>query len=120
MIYGTQDTLYLRQLVQATRNSYKACGYQQITVDGTVQSLTLPSNAIYALMSLESSATGIAVRYLELGSSITAYTPTTALGIGKSTLDVWDVVDTANLVNFRITQAQAGTHTLNIQYYSFE
>ena len=51
MVGGTENLLYLRQLLQATRNSYKACGYQQITVDGTVASLTIPTGAVYALMS---------------------------------------------------------------------
>jgi len=117
MVGGTENLLYLRQLLQATRNSYKACGYQQLTVDGTVASLTIPTGAVYALMSLESSATGVAIRFLELG---TKTPPTTTTGMGRSNLDTWDIVDTANLNNFRVVQAQAGTHTLNIQYYSFE
>ena len=82
MVGGTENLLYLRQLLQATRNSYKACGYQQLTVDGTVASLTIPTGAVYALMSLESSATGVAIRFLELG---TKTPPTTTTGLLVST-----------------------------------
>lgn len=116
MVGGTENLLYLRQLLQATRNSYKAIGQEEITVS-TIKSLTVPTNAVYALISLESSATGVAIRYLELGDKTV---PTSTVGLGKSSLDTWDVVDTANLVNFRAIAAQAGTHVLHVQYYAFQ
>ncbi len=114
-VYGTPQIWLLEKLLQATRNSYKACGQEEITVS-TIKSLTPPANAVYALISLESDATGIAIRYLELGA---VTPPTSTVGLGKSNLDTWDVVDTANLVKFRAIAAQAGTHVLHIQYYSF-
>ncbi len=113
-VFGTQQLWYLKELVRATRNSYKALGYQQLSVGASAVNLTLPDGAVYALISLESDATGVAIRFLELGDKTL---PTTTTGIGRSNLDAWDVTDTANMINFRAIQAQAGTHTLNIQYY---
>ncbi len=118
MVFGPENLLYLNKLLQATRNSYKACGYEQLTVAGTaVGFASIPANAVYALVSLESDATGIAIRFNELGPTTL---PTTTTGMGRSNLDAWDVVDTANISRFRAVQAQAGTHTLNIQYYAFQ
>ncbi len=117
MAFDTENNLYLRQLLQATRNSYKACGYEQLVVAATaVGFASIPANAVYALISLTSDATGAAINYLELGKHTL---PTTTTGLPKSSGDYWDVVDAANLVGFRAVQAQGGTHTLNIQYYAF-
>jgi hypothetical protein len=113
-VFGTQNLWYLKELVRATRNSYRALSYQQLVVAGTAVALTVPAEAVYALISLESDATGVAIRFLELGAKTL---PTTTTGIGRSNLDAWDVIDTSNLINFRVVQTQAGTHTLNIQYY---
>jgi hypothetical protein len=115
MVNNTRESVYLLQeLARLAKNSYQAIGYEQITVTSSVSSLTIPTGALYALITVESSATGIAVRYLELG---TKTVPTTTTGLGRSTGDAFDVSGSQNLNNFRAVQAQAGTHTLNVQYY---
>lgn len=112
-----QTKEYIKELVRLTKYNLTAIGYEKLTVDGTVKSLaSIPATAKYAEVTLESGATGVAVRYLELGGSGTQ--PSTTAGIGKSDLDMWDVHGQHNLVNFRITQAQAGTHNIYVQYYS--
>jgi hypothetical protein len=93
-------------------NDWRAISNQQLTVDGTVAKLTVPTNAKYALIVPESSATGTAIRYWLDGSI-----PTTTEGIPRGNLDAFDIVEKQNLENFRITQAQAGTHNLQVQYF---
>jgi len=110
--YGNQSKSYLSSLVRQSLNSFKAFSYQAITVDGTVNNLTVPVGAKYAFLVFESSATGIAARYLETSQS----TVSTTLGLALSNLDRFDITDAQNLVSFQITQAQAGTHTLHVQY----
>lgn len=102
---------YLKELLQLTRYNMVACGYQKLTVDGTVKSLTIPTGARYALCVLQSSIATPAVRYLEYG------TPSSTDGIPRSDLDAFDIQGAQNLTNFKVTQAGAGTHTLHIQYY---
>lgn len=119
-VYANQQLYYLKELVRATKNSYKAIGYEKLTVAGSVVSLaSVPAKTVYALVTLESDATGVAIRYNELGAK-TSLNPTTTDGLGKRDGDYWDIVDAANVQNFRAIQAQAGTHTLHIQYYGFE
>lgn len=102
---------YLKELLQLTRYNMVACGYQKLTVDGTVKSLTIPTGARYALCVLQSSIATPAVRYLEYG------TPSSTDGIPRSDLDAFDIQGAQNLANFKVTQVGAGTHTLHIQYY---
>ena len=117
MPLADNNKLYTEELVKLARKSLKAIGWQSLTVDATSGgvSLTIPSGAIYAFMVVESSATGTAIRYLECGNSVQAVS--TTVGIPRSNLDVFDVQGSENLINFRAIQAQAGTHTLSIQYY---
>lgn len=111
-----QDKFYSAELVRIAKQNLIAIGYQKLTVDNTASgvSLTVPDNATYALVEVESSATGIAIRYLETGPK---FTVTSTDGIGRSNLDGFDIHGAQNLTNFRAIQAQAGTHTLHIQYY---
>lgn len=111
--FGNQSKSYLSLLVRNAINGFKAFSYQALTVDNTVKQLTIPTDAKYALMTLESTATGVAARYLE---TLQTAVSTTA-GLALSNLDRFDVTDAQNLSQFQITQAQAGTHTLHIQYY---
>ncbi len=109
----------LRELIQISRSNLKAIGWQSLTVDATVGgvSLTLPTNANYALIVVESTIVGSpAIRYLECGNTVQAVS--TTVGIPRSNLDAFDVVGTENLTNFRAIQVAGGTHTLSIQYYS--
>ncbi len=104
---------FLRQIKQSALNSFKACGYEAITVNNTIKRLTVPTDAKYALMKLVSTATGNAANYLETGSVAV----TTSVGMPISDGTVFDVTDTQNLASFQIIQSQAGTHTLHVQYY---
>lgn len=105
---------YLKKIKQSTVNSFKACGYQQLTVSGSMQKLTVPTDAKYALIIVESSETTLIVaRYLEVGS------PTVVAGTGLPLKDgnVFDITDTQNLVGFQVIQEAGYTTKLNIQYY---
>jgi len=111
--FGNQSKSYLALLARYANNSFKAFSYERITVDGTVKNLTIPDGAKYALMVLESDVTGVAARYLEtLQTTVTA-----DFGLPIENGSGLDVTDTQNLSQFQITQAQAGTHYLHVQYY---
>lgn len=106
---------FLKQIKQATLNSFKACGYEAITVTTTAQFLTVPAGARYALMKLVSSGTGDAANYLEFRLPVTA-----SAGLPISDGTVFDVTDTQNLVGFNIIKTTAGaafTTVLHVQYY---
>ncbi len=103
----------LRKILVNAQNYPRAIGYQKLTVDSTAIGFTIPTGATVALCELESSATGIAARYREDGG-----TPTTTDGIGRSNLDAFEVLGSNNLLEFKIVQAQGGTHTLHITYYA--
>ena len=114
MVRSDQSKSYLSELVSLSKRNLVAIGYQQITITGSISSFTVPADAKYALCVLESTATGIAVRYLALGGLTL---PTTTTGLPRSTGDSFDVQGAQNLTNFRAIQAQAGTHVLNVVYY---
>lgn len=96
--------------------SLKACGYQKLVIDGaSAQALTVPTEASYAEIRLESDVTSsIPVRYLMLGATTP---PTTTDGLALNHLDFFDVPDGDNLRNLRFIEASNGVHTLHIQYY---
>lgn len=114
MNYSDQVKDYLKQLLQLTRYNLVACGYQKLTVAGAAVSLTIPTDARYALVVLQSNITTPAIRYLELGGGTL---PTATDGIPRSDLDAFDIQGAQNLTNFRAIQVGAGVHTLHIQYY---
>jgi len=103
---------YLRELVRQGLNDLEAFGYQKIVVDGTVQSLTIPTDAKIAVMSLVSTITSGPAVWVRYDAN-----PATGGGQPFYNGDRWNVVDAKNLVNFKITQDSAGTHTLYIEYY---
>ena len=113
LLNGDQSKSYLFGILQAALNGFKAFSYEAITVDNTVKTLTIPTGAKYAFMVLESDATGIAARFLQTKQT----TVSTTAGLALSNLDRFDVTDAQNLSQFQITQAQAGTHTLHVEYY---
>lgn len=113
LINGDQSKSYLSKVLQQALNGFKAFSYEAISVDNTVKNLTIPTDAKYALCVLESDATGIAARYLETKQT----TVSTTAGLALSHLDRFDITDAQNLSQFQITRAQAGTHTLHVQYY---
>ena len=114
MEFGNQSKSYLSELNRITKYNLIACGYEQLAVTGSVASLTVPINARYALIEVESSISTPSIRYLELGSKTL---PTTSTGIRRSDGTAFDVTGYQNLLNFRVIQTGAGTHKLNIQYY---
>lgn len=107
-----------RQLLTAIRNKKDliAMGYQKLVVSGaSAQALTVPSEASYAEIRVESSVTAsIPLRYLMLGA---ATEPTTTDGLALSHLDFFDIPNGDNIRNFRVIEVTAGTHTLHVQYY---
>ncbi len=113
-LFGNQSKSFLAELVRLNKYNLLAFAYQKLTVTGTVASLTVPTGATYAMISVESSITTPAIRYLEIGDKVP---PTTTDGIVRSHLDAFDVTGFSNLQNFRAIQVGAGTHTLHIQYY---
>jgi hypothetical protein len=106
---------YLRELLQIQRHSLVACGYEKKTVIGTASGLgSIPTDATFAIIKLESNKTGYAVRFLETGTQPLV---TTTDGIGFADGDTWDITNRQNLENFRCIEAIAGTNTLHVQYY---
>lgn len=92
-----------------------AIGYEKLSVTDTVKSLTIPSEATYAELRLESDVTAsVPVRYLILGNDTL---PTSSNGMALNHLDFFDIDNRTNLVNFRVVRTTAGTHTLHVQYY---
>lgn len=105
---------YLIELIRLLKRNYNACGYENLTVAGTAVSLTVPAEAKYALIVVESSIATSAIRYLELGPKTL---PTSSVGLPRSNGDAFDVTGYQNLTNFRAIQVSAGTHNLCVQYY---
>lgn len=104
----------LHELLRLTKYNLIAVGYQKLTVAGTAVSLTIPTDANFALITVESDLTTPAIRYLQL-ADVTL--PTSTTGMPKSNLDSFDIHGYQNLVNFRAIQVAGGTHALNIEYY---
>lgn len=103
-------------LSEISKSPLRACGGQKLTVDATAGGvlLTIPTDAKYALVVVESDVTATAaIRYFE--STVTAVTA--SIGIPRSHGDAFDISGGDNLAGFRAIQTGAGTHALNIQYY---
>lgn len=115
LLSGDQSKSFLAELIKINKNNLVACGFEKLTVAGTVvKFLNIPTNATYALIEVESSIATAAIRYLELGDKTP---PSTTDGIARSNTAAFDVSGYQNIVNFRAIQVGAGTHTLQIQYY---
>lgn len=112
-LYSDNSKSLLRGILQKSNHDLLAVGYEKISVS-TIKSLTVPTGATYALITVESSLTTPAIRYLELGDKTP---PTSTDGIQRSNLDAFDVNGYSNLLNFRAIQVGVGTHTLHVQYY---
>lgn len=117
MVRSDQNKQYTSELVTLAKYNLIACGFETLTVDNTSGGLSLirvPTNARYALIVVESDATGTAIRYKQLGD---VNAPTDSEGIPRSNLDVFDLQGYQNIINFRTIEAQTGTHTLQVEYY---
>ncbi len=114
MIRIDNSKSYLKELVRLNKYNLLACGYQKLDVSTAgAKSLTIPTDATYAEITLESSVTtGVVTRYLEYGG-----TPTATDGMGLVHLTTFDINGYANLANFKIILTTAGTHTAHIQYF---
>ena len=111
---GDQSKSYLSQLVKSALNSPVPFGYEKITVDGTVKNLTIPTGATYATVTIESSVTtGVVIRALQ--SKVT--TVSTTVGQGWRDGGVFDITNAQGLTGFQVTQAQAGTHNIYVEYF---
>lgn len=107
------EKFLLQELVNLTRRSYLAIGYEKLTVDGTVKALaSIPTDAVYADIQLESSIATPAIRYKIDGSTVSATD-----GMFLLTGSQIDISSRENINRFRTTQVGAGTHTLHITYY---
>lgn len=114
-VNSDQTKQYVNELVSLTKKNLVACGYENLTVAGTAVALaSIPAEAAYALIVVESSITTPAIRYLELG---TKTIPTSVIGLPRSNGDAFDITGYANLNNFRAIQVAGGTHNLCVQYY---
>lgn len=114
--YGNQSKSYLSRLQRSALNSFKAFGYEQITVDSNIKNLTIPNGTKYALMIVESdNTTDIVARYLEFGGSGTPVASGTGMPIKDGT--VFDITDMQNLAGFQIIEESNNTTLLNVQYY---
>lgn len=113
-ITGDQTKVYAAKQLQAALNGFKAFSYEQITVSGAIQNLTIPTGAKYALVIVESTeATNIVARYLEFKSTAVA----AGTGLPVKDGSVFDITDAQNLTGFQVIQEAAYTTKLNIQYY---
>jgi len=111
--FGNQSKSYLSDILRSHKNGFKAFSYQKLTIDGTAKALTVPDGTKYAELRLESTVVAsVPVRYL-----ITGGTPTSTDGMALNNLELFDITDYQNIINFKAIQTGAGTHTLHIQYY---
>jgi len=108
---------FLQQISTSLGNYPQALGYESITVDNTVKKFTIPSNANRALVVVASSvaAPAFSIRYREDGGAPTA---SAGGGMPKGNTDAFEITGAENLARFAVIQETAGTHYLNITYYS--
>lgn len=104
----------LSKIVSQNQTDLNAIGYEKLTVSSTAVALTVPANAKYALVVVESSVTsGFVINYLEYGAA-----PTSSTGIPRSHGDGFDILGQQNLKSFKAIEITAGTHSLHVQYYA--
>jgi len=102
------------KILYKLNKEYKATGNETLTIDGTVKHLTVPEDAIYAIIYVESdNLTDHVLRYWEDGSS-----PTTTTGIPRHSDTAFDVENKHNLLRFRVTETSANTTKIQVQYYA--
>jgi len=96
-------------------NDKKAVLNQRLTVTAASLGLTVPDNANYALVQVESSLD--AANVVRMWFDGTA--PTATTGLSRGNWDVFDINERENLLNFRVilaTGAPATTYLI-IQYF---
>jgi hypothetical protein len=114
--FGNQSKSYLSELVRLNKYNLIAFAYEKLNVSTAgVKSLTVPTDAKYADISVESSVTASVPMRFKLTGNASLPTATDGHALRDGTL--FDVSGKPNLDNFRVIQTGAGTHTLHIQYY---
>jgi len=98
------------------QKDYVACGYQALDFSTAgAKTPTVPVNAVYAEVKIESSVvSGIVGRRLNLGNGTVL---TSVVGMSVVHMDYFDIIGSDSINNFRIILTTAGTHTAHIQYY---
>ncbi len=86
----------------------KCVGYEKLTVDNTVKSLTVPTDADRALMVLEDGK----IRFRMDGTA-----PTASEGLPFAINDSYTVMGEFNLANFKAIRTDAASGTLYILYF---
>ena len=102
-------------LVTQGANNYKALSFETISPITTVEALTIPNGAVYAIIQIEASGGSVkAVRVSYAGTL-----PTTTTGFVLGDKDMIDVAELSNLEKFRIIRnAGCGdTVTATIKYF---
>lgn len=112
--FGNQSKSYLSELTKLAKNSYKAFGYENLSISSAaVFTPTIPTNTKYMEIVLESSVTAtIPIRYRIDGPA-----PTSTNGMPLNHLDRFDITDFANINNFKVIRTGVGTYNLHITYY---
>lgn len=91
----------------------EAIKYEQIQINASITNLNPPVDAQFALIVLESDIKNApAIRFREDNID-----PSSAEGVPLTNLGTYTIL-LENLKKFRATQAQNGTHLLNIVYYA--
>ena len=107
---------YSREANILAKYNFIACGYEKLSVTGTVTGLvSIPADARYMEIRVESDITAsVPLRYLLLGG---VTVPSATDGLALNHLDFLDISGTSNIINFRVIRTVAGNHTLHVQYY---
>ena len=112
-MFGNQSKSYLAEIAKVLSNTAVCIGKEQLTVS-TVKSLTIPTEANYCEIAVESDVADVALRYYISGD-----VPTASDGMPLQNLERFEITNAQNMTLFQIIQTGAGTHTLHIQYILF-
>jgi hypothetical protein len=105
----------ITDLLKTLNKSFVTSGFEEITIDNSVKSLSVPPNSHYALCTVESDVTSpeqIVARFRMDGLN-----PTNTAGLPLNHLTVFTIKEPEQLNKFKIIQAQAGVHKLTVTYF---
>lgn len=108
------DSVRIRESLMSLLGPKLPIGKQTLDVPNSSTALTIPAGANNALVTVESdvAAPDPAIRYWVDGSN-----PTNSEGHARADGDAFELVGLPELAGFRVIEATAGTHTLQITYY---
>lgn len=107
------DGKILNKIKDLLSNNNVCIGTQTLTVTSSAQQLTVPQGVSYALIQVQSDATGKAIRYWSDGKTV----PTSSTGMFKSDGESFDIISAQTVTNLKIILAQAGTTYCFVEYY---